>query len=129
MWLLKNFKLKKVVHVIFLLYSLPWRTTGLQGSFLPGLNNKILPRNSLEVHWSGLCAFIAEVIGSIPGQETWNTQAMWLDQKLWVQISALPLTGFITLGSYLNSLCLVSSLVKTEMMIIIGPTFLSCYMG
>ena len=37
--------------------------------------------NSLAVQWLGLCAFTAEVAGSIPGPGTKISQATWHSQK------------------------------------------------
>ena len=42
---------------------------------------KSLPGNSLAVQWLGLCAFIAEGPGSIPGQGTKIPQAVQCSQK------------------------------------------------
>ena len=39
------------------------------------------PENSLVLQWLGFCTFIAEGIGSTPGQGTKIPQASWHDQK------------------------------------------------
>ena len=39
------------------------------------------PENSLVLQWLGFCTFIAEGIGSTPGQGTNIPQASWHDQK------------------------------------------------
>ena len=41
------------------------------------LKKKIGIRNFLEVKWLGLCTFIAQGMGSIPGQGTKILQAVW----------------------------------------------------
>ena len=51
------------------------------GEYTQNKRNPPYPGNSLAVQWSGLRAFTAVGLGSIPGQETKIPQASWCRKK------------------------------------------------
>ena len=66
-----SFKIHKSDHSLFFLLQQLWRH----------MFKMKPPENSLVLQWLGFCTFIAEGIGSTPGQGTKIPQASWHDQK------------------------------------------------
>ena len=66
---------------------------------------KTMSGNSLAVQWLGLHALMAKSLGSIPGQETKISRAVYRSQKKTVRNCPFPLdnTG-INLLNFLNNL-------------------------
>ena len=74
------------------------------GEYTQNKRNPPYPGNSLAVQWSGLRAFTAVGLGSIPGQETKIPQASWCRKKKKNDLITIPRGSLLTFSN--QSLCL-----------------------